>query len=195
MSINETQLQDWMDRLGPQLLRLAASICHDTVAAEDVVQEAFIKLWRKPPDGGQRAVPSWMKRVVTNASINVLQRTRRPGKMPEVEYDPALRHEDNISRGLEIRDEVDLVNRALDQLPDDKRILITLRVQHNMSYTQISEILGIPEGTVMSRLSRARKLLADTVRSMQEAGSGEKAANPSVDSTGTYPFRLAEGQE
>ena len=46
--------------------------------AEEIVQEAFVKLWRKPPDAGEIAYPSWMRRVVTNLSINALQRTRRP---------------------------------------------------------------------------------------------------------------------
>jgi RNA polymerase sigma-70 factor, ECF subfamily len=189
---NEIQLQDWMDRLGPQLLRLSASICHDPVAAEDVVQEAFVKLWRKPPEGGQRAVPSWMKRVVTNASINVLQRTKRPSKLPDIEHDPALRSHDRTEERLEVQDEVALVTRALDRMPDDKRILIVLRVQQQMSYAQIAETLAIPEGTVMSRLSRARKLLKELFEELQQGGSTSEEPE---EAAGSIPFRRASNQE
>lgn len=176
-----------MDRLGPQLLRLSTAICHDSVAAEDVVQEAFIKLWRKPPDGGARAIPSWLKRVVTNASINVLQRTRRPAKLPDVSYDPALQHQDRVDQRLDLADEVARITHAMDRMPEDKRIVIVLRVQHQMSYAQIAEAMGIPEGTVMSRLNRARKLLAELVVE-QDAQSG-RAGDESL------PFRPTLGQE
>jgi RNA polymerase sigma-70 factor (ECF subfamily) len=185
-----------MDRLGPQLLRLATSICHDPVAAEDVVQEAFVKLWRQPPEAGQRAVPSWLKRVVTNASINVLQRTKRPQKLPDVEHDPALRRHDRTEERLETRDEVALVNEALNRLPDDKRLLIVLRVQHQMSYALIAETLAIPEGTVMSRLSRARKLLAEILEELKQGGAAaDESERKQQDAPKNIPFRRAANEE
>lgn len=190
------QIQDWMDRLGPQLLRLAGSICRDPVAAEDIVQEAFVKLWRRPPDGGQRAVPSWLKRVVTNASINVLQRTRRPQKLPDIETDPALRRNDRTNERLDVLDEVALVSRALDLLPEDKRLLIVLRAQHQMSYAQIAETLAIPEGTVMSRLSRARRLLQEICEDLKQGGGASDSADAEEQQPPrSIPFRRSGGQE
>jgi RNA polymerase sigma-70 factor (ECF subfamily) len=171
----EAELQQWMERLGPQLIGLAYSICRDRVAAEDVTQEAFVKLWRRPPDGGPRAIPSWMKRVVTNASINVLQRTRRHGKLPEVEFDPALRAGDHPAAQAERHDEMRLVSMAMDRLPDEKRVLLILRAQQELSYAEIAETLGIPEGTVMSRLNRARKQLRKELDALRDTPSRHAA--------------------
>lgn len=120
-----------------------------------------------------------MKRVVTNASINVLQRTRKHGKLPEVEFDPALRSGDHPAAQAERHDEMRLVAMAMDRLPDEKRVLLILRAQQELSYAEIAETLGIPEGTVMSRLNRARTQLRKELDALREsAPQGATNADP-----------------
>ena len=58
-AISESMLRSWMDRLGPRLITLSAGICRDRHQAEEIVQEAFVKLWRSPPDAGEIAFTSW----------------------------------------------------------------------------------------------------------------------------------------
>ena len=88
--MTEAKLKQWMTELGPRLIGLSAGICRDRHRAEEIVQEAFIKLWKSPPDAGEVAYASWLRKVVTNLSINSLQRTRRPGALPEYSEDQAM---------------------------------------------------------------------------------------------------------
>src|SRR5687768_4585163 len=88
--LTEARLRQAMQDLGPRLIALSAGICRDRHRAEEVVQEAFVRLWKSPPDAGEIAWSSWLRRVVTNLSINALQRTKRPGAIPEFSEDRAL---------------------------------------------------------------------------------------------------------
>jgi RNA polymerase sigma-70 factor (ECF subfamily) len=160
-AMTEATLRQWMRKLGPRLITLSAGICHDRHRAEEIVQEAFIKLWHTPPDAGEVAYTSWMRRVVTNLSINALQRTRRPGALPEFSQDPAMHAGDRPERALSEREELERVRAAMDRLDPAKRAILMLRAYEQLSYEQIAEHLGVPVGTVMSRLNRARSALTD----------------------------------
>ena len=61
--MNEAKLRDWMQRQGPRLIAISTAICRDRHRAEEIVQEAFIKLWRQPPSAGEVAFSSWLRRV------------------------------------------------------------------------------------------------------------------------------------
>jgi len=123
------------------------------------VQEAFVKLWRKPPDAGEPAYPSWMRTTVTNLAINALQRDKRPGALPDDFGDQKKSKELTPQRKLEDDENLLHIQRALDRLDPDKRTMLMLRVNEHMSYEEIAEHLGVPVGTVMSRLNRARLAL------------------------------------
>ncbi len=166
--VTEAKLRTWMHRLGPRLVALSTSICHDRDQAEEIVQEAFIKLWRKPPDAGEVAYTSWMRRVVTNLSINALNRTRRPKPLPEFSSDPALRSRDTSETSREMSEELALVWSAMDRLDSAKRAILMLRVGEQLSYEQIAHHLDVPVGTVMSRLNRARRALMDEMKNVGE---------------------------
>ena len=174
-AISESMLRSWMDRLGPRLITLSAGICRDRHQAEEIVQEAFVKLWRSPPDAGEIAFTSWLRRVVTNLSINALQRTKRPKPLPEFSADPALRARDQPDRICDTNERIDLVRRAMDRLDAAKRSILVLRAYEQLSYEQIAEHLGIPVGTVMSRLNRARAALAEA---LEQARAGRENAPP-----------------
>lgn len=178
-----------MRDLGPRLLPLARGICRSREAAEDVVQEAFIKLWNSPPDGPEKVVPSWMRRVVVNLSINYLRRHKASGPLPEFSTDPAMSHDERPETKLELRESVRRVDEAMSRLPADKRAILIMRVHEELSYQEIADALNIPVGTVMSRLNRARKALMELV---QEA-EGRNATGEHGD---TFPFpsrRAANG--
>ena len=153
-----------MQDYGPRLIALSAGICRDRHRAEEVVQEAFVRLWRSPPDAGEIAWSSWLRRVVTNLSINALQRTKRPGAIPEYSDDPALRSHDHSEADGDQREDLDRVRCAMDRLDETKRAILMLRAQEQLSYEQIAEHLGVPVGTVMSRLNRARAALLDEMK-------------------------------
>jgi RNA polymerase sigma-70 factor (ECF subfamily) len=164
MLMTEAKLREWMTTLGPRLIALSASICRDRHRAEEIVQEAFVKLWRQPPDGGEPAYPAWMRRVVTNLSINALQRTRRHAELTEFSAAPASRASAGPAEQCEIDDQVDRMRRALDRLDDSKRAILMLRAFEQLSYEEIAATMNVPVGTVMSRLNRARAALIDEMK-------------------------------
>lgn len=163
-ALTESKLREWMQRLGPRLIALSSGICHDEHRAEEIVQEAFVKLWKRPPDAGEVAYSSWLRRVVTNLSINALQRTKRPGALPEVSTDPAMQSSEQPEAGLSRREELSLVRTAMQRLDESKRAILMLRAFEGLSYDEIAEALGVPVGTVMSRLNRARAALSDAMK-------------------------------
>jgi RNA polymerase sigma-70 factor (ECF subfamily) len=181
-ALSEAKLRMWMQRLGPGLITLAAGICRDRHRAEEIVQEAFIQLWRRPPEAGEVAFHAWLRRVVSNLAINSLQRTRRPGALPEfdIQARPAC---GEGTAALEQREQLERVRAALERLDEPKRAILMLRAHEQLSYQEIAEALGIPVGTVMSRLNRARAALVEEM----QAQSRESREEPMV-----YEFRKYE---
>ena len=167
-SLSETKLREWMQGMGPRLINVSAAICRDRHHAEEIVQEAFIKLWQRPPDAGEVVYPAWLRRVVVNLSINALQRTRRPTALPEHSNDPALHAGDRPDAGCQQDESMRHVRAALDRLDESKRAIIVLRAHEQLSYEQIAEHLEVPVGTVMSRLHRARSILGDQLADLAE---------------------------
>lgn len=159
-ALTEPKLREWMGKLGPRLISLSAAICRDHHRAQEIVQEAFVKLWRNPPDAGEVAYSAWLRRVTTNLSINALKRTRRPAALPENSGDrrqapdAACERDESLQR----------VQAALDRLDEPKRAILVLRAYEQLSYEEIAEHLVVPVGTVMSRLNRARRALMDELR-------------------------------
>lgn len=169
-AMSEAKLTEWMGRLGPRLINVSASICRDRHRAEEIVQEAFIKLWTSPPDAGEPAYSSWLRRVVTNLSINHIKRSKRPGALPEFSTDPAMMHSHRGYEQVDEEDQVDRIHAAIGRLDDAKRTILTLRAYEQLSYEEIAEHLGVPVGTVMSRLNRARVALRDELEAIDREG-------------------------
>lgn len=178
--MSEADLRSWMRRLGPRLIALSTGICRDQHRAEEIVQEAFVKLWRQPPDAGEVAFASWLRKVVTNLSINALQRTRRPQALPEFSPDPAMRRENRTEDDLDLREQLDRVSAAMDRLDAGKRAILMLRAHEQLSYEEIARHLDVPIGTVMSRLNRARAALMEAMKNLDDADEEE---------THVYEFR------
>jgi RNA polymerase sigma-70 factor, ECF subfamily len=181
--MSEAALRGWMQKLGPRLITLSAGICRDHHRAEEIVQEAFVKLWQQPPDAGEIAYSSWLRRVVTNLSINALQRTRRPGALPEVSSDRAMQTGGDAGERNDQREELARVNAAMDRLDPAKRAVLMLRAHEQLSYEEIAAHLNVPVGTVMSRLNRARAALMEEMKRVADDERAEPAPAP------VYEFR------
>jgi RNA polymerase sigma-70 factor (ECF subfamily) len=187
---SERVLKHWIERLTPGLVQLSYGICHDRQRAEDVVQEAFVKLWKSPPDAGEPAIASWMRSTVTNLSISVLRRKRRTWTLID---ESGTAHDVRAERAaseLERREDLSRIARALERLDPDKRAMIMLRVNEGLSYEAIAAHLGVPIGTVMSRLNRARLALLDE---LGEAGSQERPSDFDINAFRDAP-RAARGR-
>lgn len=162
--LTEPKLREWMAKLGPRLISISAAICRDHHRAQEIVQEAFVKLWQNPPEAGEIAYSSWLRRVTTNLSINALKRTRRPAALPDHTADRSLCSGDRPAARCEHDEHLHRVQAALDRLDEPKRAILMLRAAEQLSYDEIADHLGVPVGTVMSRLNRARRALQDEMR-------------------------------
>ena len=144
--------------------------------AEDLVQDALLRAYRFWDSFQQDSnCKAWLLRIVTNTFINEYQRRKRSREVLDAATseqeatDGVLVHADardkvSPDRALLAASVSDDVQRALEQLPDDFRTAVILCDMQGLSYKEIAEIMECPVGTVMSRLFRGRKLLANALR-------------------------------
>ncbi len=182
--ITERALAHWVTRLTPGLVRLSFGICRDRQRAEDIVQEAFVRLWKHPPIGGEPAISSWMRSTVTNLSISLIRRKKRTWTLID---ESGTAHDVRATApevDVERREDVSRISAALERIDPEKRAMIMLRVNEGLSYEAIAEHLGVPIGTVMSRLNRARlallgELEGDEATKTEDADGVSTSARPS----------------
>jgi len=139
----------------PRLRRYARSLVGDRYVAEDLVQDTLERAWNKfylwRPGSDLRA---WLFTIMHNVFVNEARRRRYEIEQPMEEV-PLVPVRGAQSEQLELRD----VDRALRSLPVDQREVLLLVAVEQLTYEEVSNALGIPIGTVMSRLSRGRERL------------------------------------
>lgn len=151
-----------------RVLKLVSRFVSDTAEAQDVAQEAFLKAYRALPSfRGDSAFYTWLYRIAINTAKNALVSNRRR----PVDFDLDLQDPDQYDRhaklkevdtpeGVLLTDEIrEVVERAMQQLPEDLRTAIVLREIEGLSYEEIAEAMDCPVGTVRSRIFRAREAI------------------------------------
>ncbi len=132
-------------------------MCGDLALAEDVAQEAFIRVWEKldtyRPVGSFR---SWVYRIAVNAALDTLRRQKETLYMDAIDLPAEGKSVEEI---VSHRQQADTVRRAVMALPLASRSVLVLREYEGLSYQEIANTLDIPVGTVMSRLNYARTAL------------------------------------
>ncbi|HEY4365928.1 MAG TPA: RNA polymerase sigma factor RpoE [Steroidobacteraceae bacterium] len=151
-----------------RVLKLVSRFVSDSAEAEDVAQEAFIKAYRAlPAFRGDSAFYTWLYRIAINTAKNALvSNRRRPVDFnldlqdPEQYERHARLKESDTPEGVLLTEEIRLVvEKALEQLPEDLRTAIVLRELEGLSYEEIAEAMDCPVGTVRSRIFRAREAI------------------------------------
>lgn len=132
---------------------LAFQLTRETTAAEDVVQEAFLSLWRSRQryDATRGTVKTWLLTIVRNRAIDRLRHDRL-SQIRTVELDSAEVLADATADPGELKPEQWRIRQALEALPLSQREAITLAFFGGYSHGQIAELRGLPLGTVKSRL-------------------------------------------
>jgi len=161
---SQEKLRRFEEQVSPNLksaYNLAKWLTRSHEDAEDIVQEAFLRAFSAFESfRGQDAKP-WLLTIVRNTSMTWLKRNRNAGAtigLEEALEDPVERSPDP-EEGLLISCDRQQVRQALEQLPLDFREAVILREMEGLSYKEISATVGVPIGTVMSRLSRGRDWL------------------------------------
>ena len=150
-------LDSLLRRHHDRLFALCRRMTGDDADAADACQEALMAIVRGLPGfDGRSAFGTWAYRVTTNACLDELRRRRRrpePG-LPEgsAEVASPLDHVEASTTRVDL-------DRALQSLPSDYRAAVVLRDVCGLSYDEIAQTLGIPAGTVRSRIARGRSAL------------------------------------
>ena len=164
--MRRAQLMRQLDQVGPSGHALAVSLLGNADDAADALQDAMATVLRvRSYDPAQGTFKAWFLAVVRNRCVDVLRQRKR---RPQSDMDPAaLATEDSDNpETVASRDQmVAVVKRELAALPRPHREILILREFLDLGYAEIAEVLGVPAGTVMSRLHRARSALAARVGS------------------------------
>jgi RNA polymerase sigma-70 factor (ECF subfamily) len=147
-----------LDRHGPRLRGVAFAMLGKPDAVDDVLQEAFVRAYRKLPGRfeSERQEAAWLYKIVVRCCLNELRRRRR---RPEVlglpEWEPIMMGEPSADI---------VVAEALAELPTDQRAAVLLVDLAGFDYEAAASVLGVPRGTVASRLNAARSRLRAALR-------------------------------
>jgi len=147
--------------------------------AEDLTQEVFIKVFQTLTtyDAVQGAFSTWLNRVARNHLVDHYRRTHKDRLTSSIEdetgglEDKPSAEEQPIAR-VESRERHEILQAALNRLSPDMREAVVLRDFQDLDYDEIAEVLGVPEGTVKSRINRGRLELARVIKRMEGVKGG-----------------------
>ena len=163
--------EDWPEALrslyknyGGLVFGIALRIVGDAATAEEVTQDVFLRAWRNAASysGEKGSVATWLGRIARNRALDALRSAKSRGALArddwsELEDDRALAPEDAMdieSRAAEVR-------AAVSKLPEAQRVALSLAFFRGMSHSQIAAELGLPLGTVKSRIRDAMRALRE----------------------------------
>ena len=170
----------------PRLRRYACALTRDLIAADDLVQECLTRalsklhLWQQGTD-----LRAWLFTILHNQYINHVRRTAREGTSIGLsEREPLLTRAPQQGSRLELRD----LERAIAKLPRTQRSVILLVGLEGMSYGEVATALGVPVGTIRSRLSRGREALRRLTGIVQPDEADIVMPEPTVRNRPSRPF-------
>jgi RNA polymerase sigma-70 factor (ECF subfamily) len=160
------------DRHASAAFSLAYRMCRRRSAAEDIVQDAFLSLWRSGSgyDPRRGSVRSWVLSVVHNRAIDAMRRigSKAGRDVPDEGIADRLPAAERTETEVERRDDARQLRTALDELPGDQRQVIELAYFGGFTHSQIAEMLELPPGTVKGRmrlgLTKMRSVLGEASR-------------------------------
>ena len=148
------------------VINVVYRMCGDVGLAEDAAQEAFVRAWTHLPRYKPHSpFRNWVYRIAVNVARDALRRER-----PSVDIDSVVvaSPERGPQAVTEVEESSQRVRQAVLDLPPASRSVLVLREYEDLSYQEIADTLGIPIGTVMSRLNYARGLLRQTLTPYME---------------------------
>jgi RNA polymerase sigma-70 factor (ECF subfamily) len=154
-------------RLTPRAFAQAMRMLGNRAEAEDVAQDAMMRLWKIAPEWrqGEAKVTTWLYRVVANLCTDRLRRRPSVGieAIPEPADDRA-----SVADGMQDRARLDALYRALDTLPDRQRQAVTLRHIEGLANPEIAAIMDISTEAVESLTARGKRALAAALAGRRE---------------------------
>lgn len=160
------------DRYGNKVFRLCCSLLRDPDQAADAAQESLLRVWKALPSFDERAsLSTWIYTITRNRCLTAIERRREHDSMS----DPAIEQAAEAASAATAsgsgaaegpQDHLVLLRELVDALPEQFRGTLTLFYYEERSISEVAAMLGQPEGTVKTRLHRARAMLLARVREM-----------------------------
>ena len=152
-----------VDRHLPHVLAVARRMLRDDAEAEDIAQEALLRLWRNAAslELGPGGLRPWLTRVTSNLCIDRMRASRNTSVVEEVPEQPVAAGQ---LRSLSERELSGRVDAALKELPDRQRLALTLFHYEGLSQIEVGQILGVSDEAVESLLARARRTLKTVLK-------------------------------
>ena len=150
-------MSELYDRYSSVVYGVALRVLQDAAAAEDVLQDIFLQLWRKPEafDSSRGSLGAWLAVIARHRSIDRLRQRR-----PETDIEEVM-----IAGGTDLRDEterslvIEKVRQALGEMNEDQRKALELAYFQGLTHTEIAERTGEPLGTIKTRIRSGLQLL------------------------------------
>ena len=169
-----------------RIQRLIGRMVRDVDLVEDIAQETFIRAYRALAQfRGEAQFYTWLYRIAVNTAKKALMDLKRNPTVSENFFksgddDETSRLENGLTSSetpdavLASKEIAEMVNAAMEALPEELRQAITLREIEGLSYEEISEAMNCPIGTVRSRIFRAREAISEKVKPLLENQSGKR---------------------
>ncbi len=175
------QEREQFERLAQENERRVYAVCFHMVGnredAQDCAQETMLRAFRAFSSFRRDAsFSTWITRIAVNACLDALRKRRPAASLDALREDAGFDPPDTAPTAyarLEQKERMRLLQEGLRQLPDDMRAVIVLRDLEGMEYDAIAEALGLPLGTVKSRVSRARNKLSEILQKSSELFSSD----------------------
>ena len=169
-----------------RIQRLIGRMVRDVDLVEDIAQETFIRAYRALAQfRGEAQFYTWLYRIAVNTAKKALMDLKRYPTVSENAYksddddetspiENELTSSETPEAVLASKEIVEIINTAMEALPEELRQAITLREIEGLSYEEISETMNCPIGTVRSRIFRAREAISAKVKPLLENQSGKR---------------------
>jgi RNA polymerase sigma-70 factor (ECF subfamily) len=177
VSNDEAAIRAIIQEHNQRLYRVARSIVREDAEAEDVLQEAYLHAFSNLAEfRGDSRLSTWLTRIVVNEALQRLRRRKPSSGMPfsaaggaqVIPFPGAAQLSDDPERNMAQREICQLVERAIDALPQEFRTVLVARILEGMSVEETAEALDMRPETVKTRLHRARRLLKDALAEHME---------------------------
>lgn len=153
-------------RYSPSLFTYLVHMISEATAAEDVLQEVFLSVWKGAARfRGQASVKSWLFRITHHQAVTWLRKNHH--HLQESEVDLAI--DDDPEQAYLVTWTEETLRTALQALTPEQRAVVELTFFHGFSYAQIAEVLQCPLGTVKSRMSYSRKRMLRVLSQLRRA--------------------------
>jgi RNA polymerase sigma-70 factor, ECF subfamily len=148
-----------LSRYQEKVFRLVYSILKEAARSEEVTQDIFLKMWQVLPDyDGRASLSTWLYTIARNTSLSALRAASHRNT-------PILEGCELPASNWEAGQQQVEINQLVERLPEVQKQVIELFYLQERSVEEVARMLDFPEGTVKSHLHRARRALADMVRS------------------------------